>query len=89
MESKLAQLKNAWNEFTMSIMNSELLKKGVDILTMLFNTLNKVTAGLGGFGESISKIGVLITILKTGEILINKMFSSINVKAMETGKIIG
>jgi hypothetical protein len=89
MESKLAQLKNAWAEFTMGIMNSDLLKKGVDILTMLLTVLNKVTAGFGGIGGSISKIGALLTILKTGEILINKLFSSINVKAAETGRIIG
>ncbi|MBQ5475410.1 MAG: hypothetical protein IIT65_12135 [Lachnospiraceae bacterium] len=40
LESKLARLKNAWNEFAMGILNSDLVKIGVDILTNLLNFVN-------------------------------------------------
>lgn len=49
MESKLARLKNAWNEFLLSLSNSEVLKSGIDLLTMLVDGINKLTnsASLG------------------------------------------
>jgi TP901 family phage tail tape measure protein len=43
LESKLAQLKNAWTEFTTGIMNSGLVKFFVDLLTNILNTINTVT----------------------------------------------
>jgi hypothetical protein len=73
----------------MGIMNSDFLKKGLDIATAFLTTLNKITSGFGSVTSSISKIGMILTILKTGEVLINKLFSSLNVKAAETGKIMG
>jgi hypothetical protein len=33
MQSKLAQLKNAWDEFAMGLANSTVLKNAVDIIT--------------------------------------------------------
>ena len=33
LEAKVEKLKNAWHDFTMGIMNSDLVKTGVDILT--------------------------------------------------------
>jgi TP901 family phage tail tape measure protein len=44
LESKLAKLKNAWDSFTMGIMNSEVIKVGVDLLTKLLETLNNISA---------------------------------------------
>ena len=48
LESKLARLKNAWNEFLMGLTNNVIVKGAVDALTMLLNAVNKVT---GAFGE--------------------------------------
>jgi len=40
LESKLARLKNAWDEFTMGILNSDVVKGIVDGLTLFLNFIN-------------------------------------------------
>jgi TP901 family phage tail tape measure protein len=89
MDAKLNNLKNAWNEFTLGIMNSELLKTGVDILTTFLNIINKVTAGFGQWTGMFSKAGMLIAVFKTGEVLVNKLFTSLNTKIENLGNTIG
>jgi hypothetical protein len=96
LEAKINKLKNAWAEFTMGIMDSSLVKFGIDTLTVLLNIINKITSGLGeagGFMDkftgSLSKIGVIVTIVKLGEALVNKMFAALTDKAAAMGKSIG
>ena len=60
MQSKLARLKNAWNEFTMGLANNALLKAAVDGLTQLLNIINKITSALGGGVGSFAKWFVAI-----------------------------
>ena len=50
----------------MDIMNSNVIKKGVDILTAFLTTINKITDSFGDFG-GVAKIGMLITALHLGE----------------------
>ena len=66
LESKLNELKNAWDSFTMGIMNSEVLKAGVDILTALISSFNKFTEMFGKF-SGVAKIGVLILAFKLAD----------------------
>ena len=80
LESKLARLKNAWNEFAMGILNSDLVKIGVDILTNLLNFVNQLTTafgnlegGIGGVISSIAKLGVLVGGLSLGKGLLNSL----------------
>ena len=47
MSSKLNQLKNAWDEFTMGLMNNQILKGGVTALTGFFTVVNKIIDALG------------------------------------------
>ena len=47
MEAKLNMLKNAWNQFTMGLMNNQILKFGVDRLTDAFTIVNKFIDILG------------------------------------------
>ena len=47
MEAKLNMLKNAWDQFTMGLMNNQLLKFGVDRLTDAFTIVNKFIDILG------------------------------------------
>ena len=47
MEAKLNKLKNAWDQFTMGLMNNQLLKFGVDALTEGFTIINKFIDLLG------------------------------------------
>ena len=42
MSAKLNRLKNAWDQFTMGLMNNQILKGGVDALTGFFTVVNKI-----------------------------------------------
>lgn len=77
LETKLNQLKNAWDEFTMSLANSDVVKGIVDIGTTILNVLNKITGAFGDFGSSISKILLVIGGLKLGKVFFNKFLDSI------------
>ena len=79
LEAKVEKLKNAWHEFTMGIMNSELVKFGVDVLTKFLEIINKATSGLNGLGGSITKIASLLAIFKLG----SKIFSQIKPALMK------
>ena len=75
LEYKVNQLKNAWHEFTMGIMNSDLVKFGVDILTKFLEVVNKITEGLGdkGVGGSLTKLMSVVTIFKIGSKIFEKL----------------
>ena len=60
MESKLARLKNAWDEFAMGLANNAVLKGAVDILTNILQLVNKITNAFGDGVGSIMKWGALI-----------------------------
>ena len=65
LETKLTQLKNSWDTFTMSLMDNEAIKVGVDLLTGLMNTINSVVElfdkiGLGGPASIGLVIGALV-----------------------------
>ena len=80
METSLAKLKNAWDEFTMGLANNEILKAGIDLLTDLINTINSGTEALsGGNGliKSILNLGVVFGGLKLGKTAFNKLFISL------------
>lgn len=75
LQSKLARLKNAWNEFLMGITNSSLIKGAVEGLTILLNIVNKLTgafgSGVGGvlkFGAALGTIAGLRNAFKSGGI---------------------
>ena len=70
---KLTKLKNAWNEFTMSLSNNEFIKYAVDALTGLLTTINKIIGALsGGNGIIKSTLGILTLVggLKLGKSLV-------------------
>ena len=47
MASKLNRLKNAWNQFTMGLMNDKIIKGSIDGLTKSFTVINKILDVLG------------------------------------------
>ena len=73
IKSKMEKLKNSFHEFSMGIMNSELVKAGVDILTSFLDTINKATSGLTGLGGSLTKIIGIVAILNIGKTLYSKL----------------
>jgi hypothetical protein len=76
LEAKMEKLRNAWHEFTMGIMNSELVKFGVDALTKFLEIVNKATSGLKGLGGSITKIMSILVVFKLGKTIFEKLKAS-------------
>lgn len=66
LKAKLNKLKNAWDSFTMGIMNSDVLKVGIDILTAILTAINNITNAFGNFGGA-AKIGALVGALYLGD----------------------
>ena len=66
LDAKVERLKNAWHEFTMGIMNSDLVKFGVDMLSRFLEVINKATGAFDGLGGSMAKIASVFAIFKTG-----------------------
>ena len=69
MSSKLNRLKNAWDQFTMGLMNNQILKTGVDALTGFFSVVNKIIDVVGkippdpfkGITKSLLTLGATLT----------------------------
>lgn len=60
LEAKINKFKNAWNEFTMGIADSGIIKGAVDIVTNLITVVNKLakmTGPLEGFVKAFIAIG--------------------------------
>lgn len=72
LSSKIEKLKNAWHEFTMGILESDLIKKGVDILTKFLEIINKATRSFDGMAGSLTKILSVVTIFKLGSKIFDK-----------------
>ena len=96
LEFKINRLKNAWHEFTMGIMDSDLVKFGVDILTKFLEIVNKATGTLKGFSGSIGKIASILVIFKMGQKIFEKLkqplvnfFAEIIKQSRETGEKAG
>ena len=70
---KIERLKNAWHEFTMGIMNSDLVKTGVDILTTLLEIVNKITSAFKGMGGSLTKIIGIVAVFNIGKAIYEKI----------------
>ena len=69
LEAKLQKLKNAWQEFTMNIMNSDVIKFGVDALIKILDTVNSLINALsGGNGlvKGVLSLGAALGALKLG-----------------------
>ena len=92
LSAKLNELKNAWNEFSMGILESDLVKAGVDILTTFLKVINKATSAFDGLGGSIMKIVTVIGMFNMAKKIFAKIkqpiidvFSDIVVEAYKKG----
>ena len=60
LQSKLARLKNAWDQFLMGLANNAVIKTAVDLLTGLLNIVNNLTEAFGtGIGSILKWIAVI------------------------------
>lgn len=80
LESKLARLRNAWNEFVLTLANSDLIKGTVDALNGILTTVNKLTGDSG-----LAKLGVLVGTFGGGKALVSKLLGKEGV-AINAGK---
>ena len=89
LESKINKLKNAWNEFTMNLANSTIIKGAIDLLTGFINGINKATDALsGGNGliKSILSLGVAFGGFKVAKNLIVGLSASLAKSFIGIGK---
>lgn len=70
---KLEQLKAAWDEFAMGILESDLVKFGVEALTKILEIINKATSAFGGLGGTITKVLTTIVMFKLGSKVFEKI----------------
>ena len=86
MEAKLNQLKNTWQEFTLGLMDSSLLKGGIEALNGLISVINKLTdlpGILGGASKALLSFFLLFTGKKLFNVFQTVVFSSI--KSFQSG----
>lgn len=74
LESKLAKLQNAWQEFTMGIANSVVIKAGIDLLTLFINAINDLTGILPEGIDGIAKLGITLLGLRAGGKIFDNFF---------------
>lgn len=87
LESKLNKLSNAWQEFTMTLANSGLIKGAVDILTKLITIVNDI---LDLFPEGISSVVAFIGAiagLKVSQKILRAILSTLTQLFTTTGKL--
>jgi hypothetical protein len=65
-------LENAWTEFSTSMMNSDFIKGGIDLLTAFVTALNKATSVFDGWLGSVSKIGMIISLFRVAKVMFKK-----------------
>lgn len=83
LESKINNLTNAWQAFTMSLANDGLIKGVVDVLTGLLNAINGITDAFGE-GSGIAKLLFGAGLFKVGGSLAGGLGSMF--KAIQAGK---
>lgn len=86
LETKLNQLKNAWDTFLMGLANDKAVKFVIDLLTKLIEVINKVTSGLPGLLGSFVKLSTAIVLFKLGKKILTGFFTWIKGEASKSGE---
>lgn len=60
LESKINRLHNAWQEFTMNLSNSAIIKGAIDLLTGFLNIINKITTVGDTMNNSLVSFGLTL-----------------------------
>ena len=75
LQTKLARLKNAWNEFILGLANSDAIKGAVDLLTNLITAINNLIKAISGKNAGVKMITTFLTAFtsfKIGASLVGK-----------------
>lgn len=73
LQTKLARLKNAWNEFILGLADSDVIKGAVDMLTNLITAINNLIKAISGKNSGVKMITTFFTAF-TGFKIGQKMF---------------
>jgi hypothetical protein len=73
----------------MGLANNEILKTGIDVLTKLLETVNKITGNMPGAIKSIANLGITIAGLKGASAVLNGVMASLGSVAAGTGLNLG
>jgi hypothetical protein len=81
LESKIARLENAWNQFLMGIADSGAIKTAIDLLTGLLNTIDKLTTApdwlpFDGLATSIMKVATAFAALRGAKKIVDSLYGS-------------
>ena len=77
LQSKLAQLKNAWDTFTQGLLNSSFLKGAVSFLTNLLTGLNAITKGWDAASGGALKFITVLAGLTVGRKIFSGLLGSL------------
>ena len=75
LQTKLARLKNAWDEFILGLTNSDVIKGAVDLLTLLITKINdliKLVSGKNAGVKMITTFFTAFTAFKVGSKVVGK-----------------
>ena len=89
LEAKVNKLKNAWSLYLQNLANNQIIKGAVDMLTLLLETINSITAIMPGFTGSIFQAILTFAAFKAAGALINKAFNAIGPMLFKQGKVAG
>ena len=88
LDTKLQQLKNAWDTFAMGLANDETIKVAVDALRIILETINKIIdalSGGNGVAKSLISLGAAFGILKIGGTAFEALFATVKQAASKEG----
>ena len=89
LEAKINKLKNAWSLYLQNLANNQIIKATVDMLTLLLETINSITAIMPGFTGSIFQAILTLVAFKAAGALINKAFGVIGTMLFKQGQTAG
>ena len=75
LQTKLARLKNAWDEFILGLANSDVIKGAVDLLTDLITAINeviKIVSGKNSIAKTITTFFTAFTAFRIGSNAVGK-----------------
>lgn len=89
LKAKINKLKNAWSLYLQNLANNQIIKGVVDMLTLLLETVNKITSAMPGFTGSILQAILTFAAFKAAGALINKAFGAIGTMLFKQGQTAG
>lgn len=89
LEAKINKLKNAWSLYLQNLANNKIIKATVDMLTLLLEMINSITAIMPGFTGSIFQAILTFAAFRAAAALINKTFGVIGTMLFKQGQTAG